>query len=92
MLFYLSIITNANCCLAVLFLYMSAATNKTVSLASSRTRDKKKMQTGWSVDRLPLFETNVVVDKQYTPDMFTGQHVSELVSENKHLKSKAMLI
>jgi hypothetical protein len=36
----------------------------------------------------PSFEANVMTDRQYAPDMFSGQHVSEIVSENNDLKTK----
>ena len=43
-----------------------------------------------SSESLPPFEADVVSDKQYAPDMFTGQHVSDVLGENTHLKAKVL--
>jgi hypothetical protein len=76
------------------------ATSRSVSTLSSRTvvvKDRKrlsadsKLTNGRVVDQLPSFETNVIADKQYAPDMFSGQHVSEILSENNDLKAKVIV-
>ena len=41
---------------------------------------------------LPAYTDMVPRDKQYQPDTFAGQHVSEILQENEDLKLKVQLL
>ena len=41
---------------------------------------------------LPAYTDMVARDKQYQPDTFAGQHVSEILQENEDLKLKVQLL
>ena len=41
---------------------------------------------------LPAYTDMVARDKQYQPDTFAGQHVSEILQENEDLKLKVQIL
>ena len=43
-------------------------------------------------DQASTRSVDAAADKCYIPDVFTGQHVTELSTENSHLKNKVDLI
>ena len=53
------------------------------------TKKNSNSVTAEQLSRLPVEKS---LDKHYVPDVFTGQHVTELVAENAALKNKVHLI